>query len=151
MKGLLTKKSTSSAWELSLASNMFRTPNEPDLGQVRGSQTLPEPNPRSGSGFGFLGENPNLTGHRQHCDKLCLRSDKWKAAADSSYYPKVLDSASKSNLFSIVIGSIWNISAMGRQPCRRASIAEDESPFRLIDGRTSVITIAVRGCLYAAN
>jgi hypothetical protein len=75
--GLLTKKSTSSAWESFLGSNMFRTPNEPDLGQVRGSQTLPKPNPRSGSGFGFFGEKPNLTRHRQHYsgwrwNRMCL-------------------------------------------------------------------------------
>ncbi|KAJ7891097.1 hypothetical protein B0H13DRAFT_2530133 [Mycena leptocephala] len=59
---------------------MFRTSNEPNLGQVRGSQTLPEPNPRSGSGFGFFWQKtePNPTsatllpahivdGFRIHC------------------------------------------------------------------------------------
>ncbi|KAJ7875822.1 hypothetical protein B0H13DRAFT_1893983 [Mycena leptocephala] len=74
---------------------------------------------------------------RAQLDKLSLRSDKWKSAADSSDYPKVLDRVGRSNLFSIVIGSIWNISAMNRQPCRTASVGEDESPFRLIDGRAS--------------
>jgi hypothetical protein len=70
---------------------------------------------------------------------LCVRTSgsRRKAAADSADYPKVLDRVGRSNLLSIVIGSIWSISAMSRQQCRRASVAEDERPFRLIDRRAS--------------